>query len=77
MFSSLNRGTAVGLWFAVMVAVAACGIFFGVGVTPSTGALLLAACVVPPAILLFMWPDVPPATVAELLRAVDTADRRG
>jgi len=77
MFSSLNRGTAVGLWFAVMVAVAACGIFFGVVVAPSTGALLLAACVVPPAIMLFMWRGAPPATVAELLHGADTADRRG
>jgi hypothetical protein len=77
MFSNLNRGTAVGLWFAVMVAVAACGIFFGVVVTPSTGALLLAACVVPPAIMLFMWRGAPPATIAELLHAADAADRRG
>jgi hypothetical protein len=77
MFSDLNRGTAVGLWFAVMLGVAACGIFFGVVVTPSTGALLLAACVVPPAILLFMWRGAPPETVAELLRAADAADRRG
>ncbi len=77
MFSNVNRGTAVGLWFAVMVGAAACGIFFGVEVTPSTGALLLAACVVPPAIMLFMWRGAPPATVAELLHAPDAADRRG
>jgi hypothetical protein len=77
MFCNLSRGTAVGLWFAVTAVGAACGIFFGVGVTPGTGALLLAACVVPPAIMLFMWRGAPPATVAELLHAVDTADRRG
>jgi hypothetical protein len=76
MFSSLGRGTAVGRWFAVTAAVAASGIFFGSRVTPS-GALLLAACLVPPAIMLFMWRGAPPATVATLLRAVDAADRRG
>jgi hypothetical protein len=77
MFSNLGRGTAVGLWFAVMVGVAAGGVFFGVDMTPGTGALLLAACLVPPAILLFMWRGAPPPTVAQLLHAVDAPDRRG
>jgi hypothetical protein len=58
-----------------MVAIAAFGVFIGVVVTPGTGALLLAASVVPPAIMLFMWPGARPATVAELLHAVDTPDR--
>jgi hypothetical protein len=77
MFRNLRRGKAVGVWFAAMVAVAACGIFFGVEVTAGTGALLFAACLVPPTIMLVMWRGAPPETVAQLLHTVDAADRRG
>jgi hypothetical protein len=34
-------------------------------------ALLLVACLVPPAIMLLVWRGAPPPTVAELLHAVD------
>jgi hypothetical protein len=44
-----------------------------VTVAPSTAVLLVAGCLVPPAILFVMWRDLPP-TVAEVLRA---EERRG
>ena len=37
----------------------------------SAGTLWLAACVVPPAVMLAVWRGAPPLTVAEVLYAVD------
>ncbi len=71
MLTRLPRGTVVGVWFAVLAAVVGCGVLWGVSITIATGALLLIAGVVPPAIMLIVWRGAPPPTVAELLHAVE------
>jgi hypothetical protein len=43
-------------------------------VTVSTGVMLVALCLVPPAIVLMVWPGVQPRTASEVLH---DADRRG
>ncbi len=73
MFRAINRGTLVGVWFAALVAVAAAGALSGVAITMGVSAVWLAACVVPPAVMLMVWRGAPPPTVAEILH---TADRR-
>jgi hypothetical protein len=71
MSNSQNRGTIIGVWFAVLAAVAGAGAVGGASITLGTRALLLVACLVPPAIMLMVWRGAPPPTVAELLHAVD------
>jgi hypothetical protein len=71
MSNAPNRGTIIGVWFAVLAVVVDAGAFGGVSITMGTYALLLVACLVPPAIMLMVWRGAPPPTVAELLHAVD------
>ena len=62
-------------WFAaVSLVVAAAAVAFGAAVTIGTGAMLLALSLVPPAIVLLLWPEVKGPTVADVLHG---ADRRG
>ena len=51
---------------AGLIVVAA--IAFGASVTVGTAAMLLALCLVPPAIVLLLWHDVLPPTVAQVLQ---------
>jgi hypothetical protein len=71
MSKSPSRGTIIGVWFTVLAVVAGAGAVGGVSITMGTRALLLVACLVPPAILLMVWRGAPPPTVAERLHAVD------
>jgi hypothetical protein len=71
MSREMNRSTLLGVWFAVLGAVVGGGALGGVSITTGTSALLLAACFVPPAIMMMLWRGAPPQTVAELLHAVD------
>ena len=73
MSNSLTRTRAVQLWFVGVAVAIAGGIVFGVTMTMSTGVLLVAGCLVPPAILLFLWRDDSSSpTAAEVIHA----DRR-
>jgi hypothetical protein len=71
MLKALNRGTIIGVWFAVLAVFVGAGAVAGVSITMGTRALLLVACLVPPAIMLMVWRGAPSPTVAELLHAVD------
>jgi hypothetical protein len=71
MFQSLERQTAIGLWIAVLAAIAGLGALSGVSITVGASMLWLAACVVPPVVTLMVWRGAPPPTVAEILHAVD------
>jgi hypothetical protein len=44
---------------------------FGAAVTVGTGAMLLALSLVPPAIVLLLWPRVQPLTAADVLHGRD------
>jgi hypothetical protein len=63
---NMTRSRAIQVWFAAMLLVVVAGIAYGAALTIGTGALLLALCVVPPAIVVMVWRD-PPNTVAEVL----------
>jgi hypothetical protein len=73
MMQNLTRPRLIQIWFVAVLLVAAAGLAYGVAMTVGTGALLLALCLVPPAIILMVW-RVPPDTVAEVLH---DAERRG
>jgi hypothetical protein len=71
MLKSLTRTRVIQIWFVAVAVAFAAGVAFGVAVTPSTAVLLLAGCLVPPAILLVLWRDAPPPTAAEVIHAAD------
>jgi hypothetical protein len=73
MSTPLTRSRVIQFWFVAVAVAAAAGVAFGVTIGMSTGVLLVAGCLVPPAVLFVMWRDAPP-TVAELLNA---EERRG
>jgi hypothetical protein len=61
----------IQVWFAAVALVVVAGVAFGAAVTVSTGAMLLALSLVPPAIVLLLWPGVQPLTAAEVLHGRD------
>jgi len=66
-FRQLTRLRLLQIWFAVVLLIVVAAIALGVSVTLGTGALLLAMCLVPPAVLLMLWPSDAP-TMAESIR---------
>jgi hypothetical protein len=71
MLRNISRSKVIQVWFAIVALVVAAAIALGASVTVGTGVMLLALCLVPPAIVLVLWPGVQPPTVAEMLRDVE------
>ena len=71
MFQSITRPIVIGIWFAILLLAAAVAEVVGLPMTAAASSLWVAACVVPPAILLMVWRGAPPQTVAEVLHSVD------
>ena len=57
----------VQIWFAAVVLLVLAGATAGVNLTIGTGVLLLILCVVPPGVLLVLWPGVQPPTASDVL----------
>ena len=74
MLKPITRSRAIQIWFAAVALVVVAGIALGAAMTAGTGAMLVALCLVPPAIILLLWPGVENPAVAEVLH--DT-ERRG
>jgi len=68
---TINRSTVIQVWFAAVALVVVSAVAFGVTVTIGTGVMLLAFCLVPPAIIVMLWPEGPPPTVAEVIHSTD------
>ena len=75
MLRDTSRARLVGALCVAVIAIGACGVIAGAGVTVGNGAVLLVTCLVPPAVMLLVWRGAPPATVAELLYAVDRSSK--
>ena len=71
---AMTRTKVIQIWLAAVVLVVVAIVAFGVVVTAGTGTMLLALCLVPPTIVLFLWPGVQPPTAAEVLHGVDRRD---
>jgi hypothetical protein len=71
MLQSITRPIAIGIWFALLLLIAAVSEVVGMPITAAASSLWVAACVVPPAIMLLVWRGAPPQTVAEVLHSVD------
>ena len=68
----MTRSRLIQMWFVAVAIVVASATLLGASVTAGTGGLLVALCLVPPGIVLMLWPGVQPQTAGEVLRG----DRR-
>jgi hypothetical protein len=64
----ITRSNVIRIWFAVVLLVVVAAIALGPAVTIGTAALLLAMCLVPPAVVLMLWPSDDALTMAEAIR---------
>jgi hypothetical protein len=71
MLTAMTRARVIQIWFAAVAVAFVCSIVLGASITFGTAAILLVLCLVPPAIVLRLWPGVQPPTVAEVLHGVD------
>jgi len=67
MLKDMTRSRLIQVWFAAVTLVVVAGVALGAAVTIGTGAMLLALCLAPPAIILMLWPGVQAPTIAEVL----------
>jgi hypothetical protein len=75
MLNRFSRAQLVGGWFVAVVAIFACSVAAGASTTANAGELWLATCLVPPVVMLLVWPAAPTLTVAELLHRVNTPEK--
>lgn len=71
MLKDMTRSRLIQVWFAAVALVVVAGVAFGAAVTVSTGAMLLALSLVPPAIVFLLWPGVQPLTAADVVHGRD------
>lgn len=71
MLKNISRMRVAAVWCVAVLAVGAASVVAGATVTMGTAGLLLAACLVPPIIMMLVWRGAPPVTVAELLHTVN------
>jgi len=74
MLKDMTRSSLIQGWFSAVLLVVVAGIAFGASVTLSTGAMLLALSLVPPVIVLVLWPGVQSRTAAEVLYGSNPRD---
>lgn len=71
MFKGISRTRLASVWCVAVLAIGALSVIAGAAVSLSNAELLLVTCLVPPAVMFAVWRGAPPATVAELLHAVN------
>jgi hypothetical protein len=67
MFSDMTRSRLIRIWFTAVALVVVAGFALGATMTLSTAAILLALSLVPPAIIVKLWPSIQPQTISEVL----------
>ena len=77
MLKRISHARLIGVWFAAVIVMMACSVAGGMALTINIGELWLAACLVPPAVMLLVWRGARPVTVAELLYSVNRQSKEG
>ena len=77
MLKGRSRAQWVGAWCAAVIVMAAWCVLGGAAITINNRELWLAACMLPPAIMLLVWRGAPPVTIAELLYSVNRPKESG
>ena len=73
MSTEITRANVVVVWFVFLLLIVAMVAMFGVRITTGTALLLSALSLVPPGIMLMLWPGPQPRTAGEVIRG----DHRG
>ena len=71
MLKNMTRSKLIQIWFVAVALLVAAGVAMGTTITFGTGALLVAGCLVPPAVLFMLWPGVETQTAGDVLRGDD------
>ena len=71
MLKDLSRARLAGAWCAVLVVIGSLGVAAGAPVSTGNFGLWLAACLVPPSVMLVAWRGAPPLTIAEVMYAAN------
>jgi hypothetical protein len=66
MLKDMTRTRLIQVWFVAVALFVVAGLAIGASVTVGTGVLLVAVGLVPPGIILMLWPGDTP-TVAEVI----------
>jgi hypothetical protein len=68
MMKTLTRSRVIQIWFAAALLIVIACLAFGVAMRIGTGAMLLVMSLVPPTVILLLWPGAQPLTIGEVLR---------
>jgi hypothetical protein len=71
VLKNMTRSKSIQIWFALVTLGVVAGVAFGAAVTVGTAVMLFALSLVPPVIVLLLWPGVQPVTATEVLRGTD------
>ncbi len=71
MPQTMTRMKLIQIWFGAVLLVAVASVALGATVTLGTGALLVLLCLVPPAMVLKLWPGAEGPTAGDVLRGSD------
>jgi hypothetical protein len=77
MLNNISKSRLAGGWVAAVTGLMACTVAAGANLTIGAGVLWLVAAAVPPGVMLLLWHGAEPATVAELLYAVNERPKEG
>jgi hypothetical protein len=78
MLKNISRARLLGAWFGTVALVLAGCLAGGVTVTAGNVVLWSVVCLVPPAVMLFVWhAGASAVTMTELLHAVDGRSKEG
>ena len=67
MVRNMTRSRLIQGWFVAVALIIAASVALGMTVTLGTGLMLAALSLVPPAIVLALWPGVQPPTASDVL----------
>jgi hypothetical protein len=63
MSNNIRHARLAATWCLTMMAIGAAGIVLGAALTVANGGMLLAACVVPPTVMLVVWNRLAPVAL--------------
>jgi hypothetical protein len=75
VLKDISRLRVVVVWCVLVLVMAALSVVAGADITLSNGGLLLVAFLAPPVVMLLVWRDAPPDTIAEVLHSVNRSSK--
>jgi hypothetical protein len=67
----MTRSRLIATWYAAVALVVVAALALGAAMTVSTGAMLLALTLVPPVLVIVLWPGVQPLTASEVIHGAN------